>query len=82
MEDCCSLFATPTKCNVQNASIHLQMELIEIQENSLRKSKYEGVELCGFYKKYLEKDNFLQLRKFARRFVRFAVLINANSYFH
>ncbi|CAK1586690.1 unnamed protein product [Parnassius mnemosyne] len=33
MEDCFSLFATPTKYSVQNAPIHLQMELIEIQEN-------------------------------------------------
>ncbi|KAH1028340.1 hypothetical protein HUJ05_001701 [Dendroctonus ponderosae] len=34
MEDCFSLFATPTKYNVQNAPIHIQMGLIEIQENS------------------------------------------------
>ncbi|XP_056637725.1 general transcription factor II-I repeat domain-containing protein 2-like [Diorhabda sublineata] len=51
MEECFNLFATPTKCNVQNAPIHLQMELIEIQENSLLKSKFEDVELCDFYKK-------------------------------
>lgn len=69
MEDCFSLFATPTKCNVQNAPIHLQMELIEIQENSILKSKLEDVELCDFYKKYLEEDNFPQLRKFARRLI-------------
>ncbi|CAK1584105.1 unnamed protein product [Parnassius mnemosyne] len=29
MEDCSSLFATPPKYNVQNAPIHLQMELIK-----------------------------------------------------
>jgi hypothetical protein len=69
MEDCFSLFATPTKSNVQNAPIHLQMELIEIQENSLLKSKFEDVELCDFYKKYLEEDNFPQLRKFARSLI-------------
>lgn len=45
------------------------MELIEIQENSLLKSKFEDVELCDFYKKYLEEDNFPQLRKFARRLI-------------
>ncbi|GBP25950.1 hypothetical protein EVAR_84508_1 [Eumeta japonica] len=43
------------------------MELIEIQENSLLKSKFEAVELCDFYKNYLDEDHFLQLRKFARR---------------
>ncbi|GBP48529.1 General transcription factor II-I repeat domain-containing protein 2 [Eumeta japonica] len=43
MEDCFNLFATPTKSNVQNASIHLQMELIETRENSLLKSKFEDV---------------------------------------
>ncbi|GBP41611.1 General transcription factor II-I repeat domain-containing protein 2 [Eumeta japonica] len=45
------------------------MELIEIQENSLLKSKFEDVELCDFYKKYHEEDHFPQLRKFARRFL-------------
>ncbi|XP_056648658.1 general transcription factor II-I repeat domain-containing protein 2B-like [Diorhabda sublineata] len=69
MEECFNLFAAPTKCNVQNAPIHLQMELIEFQENSLLKSKFEDVELCDFYKKYLEEDNFPQLRKFARRLI-------------
>ncbi|CAK1600467.1 unnamed protein product [Parnassius mnemosyne] len=69
MEDCFSLFATPTKYNVQNAPIHLEMELIEIQENSLLKSKFEHVELCDFYKKYLEENNIPQLRKFARRLI-------------
>ncbi|CAK1593253.1 unnamed protein product [Parnassius mnemosyne] len=69
MEDCFSLFVTPIKYNVQNAPIHLQMELIEIQENSLLKYKFEDVELCDFYKKYLEEDNFPQLRKFARRLI-------------
>ncbi|GBP73831.1 General transcription factor II-I repeat domain-containing protein 2 [Eumeta japonica] len=51
MEDLFNLFATPTKSNVQNAPIHLQMELIEIQKNSLLKSKFEDVELCDFCKK-------------------------------
>ncbi|GBP86746.1 General transcription factor II-I repeat domain-containing protein 2 [Eumeta japonica] len=67
MEDCFNLFATPTKSNVQNAPIHFQMELIEIQENSLLKSKFEDVELCNFYKKYLVEDHFPQLRKFTRK---------------
>ncbi|CAK1603041.1 unnamed protein product [Parnassius mnemosyne] len=72
MEDCFSLSASPTKYNVQNAPIQLeleQMELIEIQENSPLKSKFEDVELCDFYKKYLEDDNFPQLRKFARTLI-------------
>ncbi|XP_057660718.1 general transcription factor II-I repeat domain-containing protein 2-like [Diorhabda carinulata] len=30
MKECFNLFATPSKCNEQNAPIHLQMELIEI----------------------------------------------------
>lgn len=46
-----------------------KMELIEIQENSLLKSKFEDVDLCDFSKKYLEEDNFPQLRKFTRRLI-------------
>ncbi|XP_065642155.1 general transcription factor II-I repeat domain-containing protein 2B-like [Hydra vulgaris] len=64
MEDCFNLFDTPTKSNIRNAPIHLQMELIEIQENLLLKSKFEDVELCNF-----EEDHFPQLRKFARRLI-------------
>ncbi|GBP18082.1 General transcription factor II-I repeat domain-containing protein 2 [Eumeta japonica] len=69
MEDCFNLFSTSTKRNVQNAPIHLQMELIEIQEKSLQKAKFEDVELWDFYKKYLEEDHFPQFRKFARRLI-------------
>ncbi|GBP68763.1 General transcription factor II-I repeat domain-containing protein 2 [Eumeta japonica] len=69
MEDCFNLFATPIKSNVQSAPIHLQMELIEIQENSLLKSKFEDVELCNFYTKYPEKAYFPQFRIFARRLI-------------
>ncbi|GBP50308.1 General transcription factor II-I repeat domain-containing protein 2 [Eumeta japonica] len=69
MQDCFNLFATPTKSNVQNAPIHLQKELMEIQDNSLLKSKFENVELCDFYKKYLEEDHFPQFRKFVRKLI-------------
>lgn len=69
MEDCFSLFASPTKCNVQNALIHLQMELIEDQEKSLLKFKFVDVKLCDFYKKNCEEKNFPQLRKLAKRLI-------------
>ncbi|GBP05056.1 General transcription factor II-I repeat domain-containing protein 2A [Eumeta japonica] len=69
IEVCFNLIATPTKSNVQNAPIHLQMESIEIQENSHLQSKFEDVELCDLYKKYLEEDHFTQLRKFARKLI-------------
>ncbi|GBP90522.1 General transcription factor II-I repeat domain-containing protein 2 [Eumeta japonica] len=69
MEDCFNLFASPTKSNVQNTPTHLQMELIEIQEKSFLKSKFEDVELCDFYKKYLEEDHFPKLRKFPKRLI-------------
>ncbi|GBP10957.1 General transcription factor II-I repeat domain-containing protein 2A [Eumeta japonica] len=68
-QDCFNLFTTPTKMNVQNSPIHLQTELIEIQENSQLKSKFEDVVLCDFYKKYLEEDHFPQLRKFTRSLI-------------
>ncbi|GBP26014.1 General transcription factor II-I repeat domain-containing protein 2 [Eumeta japonica] len=79
-----NLFATPTKSiksNVQHAPIHLQMELIEIQENSLLKSKFEAVELCDFYKKYLDEDHFPQLRKFARLICAFGGTYKCEQFF-
>ncbi|XP_066901540.1 general transcription factor II-I repeat domain-containing protein 2B-like [Halyomorpha halys] len=69
MEDCFNLFASLTKNNVQNDPLQLQMELIKTQKNSLLKSKFEDVELCDLYKKYLEEDHFPQLRKLARRLI-------------
>ncbi|GBP89845.1 General transcription factor II-I repeat domain-containing protein 2 [Eumeta japonica] len=58
MEDCFNLFTTPTKSNVQNDPIHLQIGLIEIQENSILKSKFEDVELCDFHKKIPQRKPF------------------------
>ncbi|XP_014291426.1 general transcription factor II-I repeat domain-containing protein 2A-like [Halyomorpha halys] len=55
MEDCFNLFPTPTKSNLQNALIHLQIELIEIQENSLLKSKFGVVR---FLQKILRRRPF------------------------
>ncbi|CAK1582675.1 unnamed protein product [Parnassius mnemosyne] len=68
IEDCFSLFATPTKCNIQIAPIHLQMELIEIQENSLLKSKFEDLRkfarrlICAFGSTY-KCEQFFSLMK-------------------
>ena len=45
------------------------MELIELQEDPVLKSKFEDVELYEFYKKYLDEERFPQIRKFARQLI-------------
>lgn len=69
MDSCCNLFATPMKSDVEKAPTHLQMELIELQEDTHLKSKFEDVELSDFYRTYLAVEKNPQLKAFARKII-------------
>ena len=61
------MFTTPTKCEVEKVPENLQLEVIELQEDLILKSKYDEVELSEFYKSYLTDENYPQLRALARK---------------
>lgn len=69
MDKTFSIFAIPRKCNVNDAPLHLQMELIQLQEYSYLKSKYDDVELSEFYRKHLSEGKYTQLSVFARKII-------------
>ena len=69
MDSSFNLFANPIKSNVENTPTHLQMELIELQEDAYLKSKFEDVELSEFYRSYLAEEKYPQLRAFARKII-------------
>lgn len=69
MDSYFTLFTTPMKSDVEKAPIHLQMELIELQEDTHLKSKFEDVELSDFYGKYLAEEKYPHLRAFARKMI-------------
>lgn len=69
MDSTFNIFANPCKCSVEDAPLHLQMELIELQEDSYLKSKFDDVELSEFYRTYLSKEKYPRLRAFARKII-------------
>lgn len=58
------LFAQPFSFNVSDAPGTMQMELTDLQCNSELKEKYD-LGLLEFYSKYVDKDNFPNLRNHA-----------------
>ena len=49
------------------SQLYLKLEVIELYEDLILKSKYDIVELSEFYKSYLTEENYLQLRAFTRK---------------
>ncbi|XP_029657335.1 general transcription factor II-I repeat domain-containing protein 2B-like [Octopus sinensis] len=62
-----SLFASPFSFNVSNADQSLQMELLEIQSDSILKAKYLEVEILAFCS-YLP-GKFKNFKKFATKII-------------
>ena len=61
------IFSSLFDINVEQAPPHLQMELIELQEDSDVKSKIKDVSLTGFYQSYFPDDRYPRLTAFARK---------------
>ncbi|CAH1109669.1 unnamed protein product [Psylliodes chrysocephalus] len=73
MDSTFNIFVNPCKCNVKDDPLHLQMELIKLQEDSYLKSKFDDVELSEFYRTCLSKEKYPQLDS---RGVRTGVITN------
>ena len=69
MDSWFNLLATPMKRDVEKAPTHLQMELIELQEDTQLKSKFDEVKLSDFSRTYLAEERYPQLRAFARKMI-------------
>lgn len=63
-EQLIDLFARPFSFNVNDAPGNMQMELTDLQCNSELKEKYK-LGLLEFYSKYIDKDNFPNIRMHA-----------------
>ena len=61
------IFSSTFDADVRQAPAHLQMELIDIQEDSDLKSKMKDVSLTVFYQLYFPVDKYPRLAAFARR---------------
>ena len=61
-----TLFSTPMSVNVQSASVEFQMELLDIQCDTLMKEKYAEVNVPEFYQ-YVSEERFQKLLSQARR---------------
>ncbi|XP_051784546.1 general transcription factor II-I repeat domain-containing protein 2-like [Erpetoichthys calabaricus] len=61
------IFSCPFDVDVELAPLSLQMELIELQENLVLKSKFNDIELLDFYKNYFPWDKFPKLTAFAEK---------------
>lgn len=61
------IFSSPFDVDVEQAPLSLQMELLELQENSDLKLKMKEISLSEFYKKYFLVDKFPKLAAFARK---------------
>lgn len=49
----------------------MQMELIDLQNNTLLNEKYNNCELSVFYSKYMENEKYLNLRNRALKIMFF-----------
>ena len=58
------LFENPFGCNLENTPTELQLELIDLQVNTLLKEKHREGKLIEFYR-CLPDDDFSKLKKFA-----------------
>ncbi|KAK6491446.1 general mRNAion factor II-I repeat domain-containing protein 2-like [Huso huso] len=61
-----SLFSHPFSCKVDDVPEELQMQLVELQCDSVLKEKYSTVPLQDFYK-YVDSDKYPAIRKCAQR---------------
>ena len=62
------IFNNPFNFEASQAPVHLQMELIDLQSDSILKEKFKEVNALTFYTQYFKSlDNYPKLKKHAAR---------------
>ena len=62
------IFNNPFNFEASQAPVHLQMELIDLQSDSILKEKFKEVNALTFYTQYFKSlDNYPELKKHAAR---------------
>ena len=58
------IFNNPFNFETSQAPVHLQMELIDLQSDSILKEKFKEVDVLTFYTQYFKSlDNYLEFKK-------------------
>ena len=53
-----TLFSSPFTVNVETVPDELEMELIDLQNNTNLRNKFQWIEIHSFYKNYLDLEKF------------------------
>jgi hypothetical protein len=64
-----AIFARPMDADVNNVPENLQTEVIELQADLVLKSQFNNIALTDFYKFYLVKEKYTNLRTFSRKII-------------
>jgi len=62
-----NLFSIPFSLSVEDVPENMQMEIVDLQNNTILKEKYNNVELSIFYSKYIDTETYPNLRNNALR---------------
>ena len=60
-----NIFDTPFNVEAADVPHLLQLEIIQLQNNSELKARYNNIPLLKFYKSYIRDDEFFPLKKHA-----------------
>ena len=63
-----NIFATPFNVEAADVPHLLQLEMIQLQNNSELKARYNNIPLLEFYKNYIRDDEFPTLKKHALKY--------------
>jgi 17beta-estradiol 17-dehydrogenase/3beta-hydroxysteroid 3-dehydrogenase/mitotic-spindle organizing protein 1 len=62
-----NLFSIQFSLSVEDFPENMQMEIVDLQNNTISKEKYNNVELSIFYSKYIDTETYPNLRNNALR---------------
>lgn len=71
------LISSPLACNVDNAPINVQLELIDLQSETVLAEHFKSASLLEFYSS-LKEENFPNMRKQAQKML----ILFGSTYLH